>query len=137
MDYENEFHGDAGAEEVSSVSSRLQGKQVVNLTADRHRHIIPMSKNQKPKYLYSCGDIGSPIRNATSGLYYGKGHNVGSSMEDFYFRANMSLDGEPRKLFFDSPEQYERFFGNSIRYHTTQWEEVKRQWHLKKIALQT
>lgn len=69
---------------------------------------------------------GSTIRNAATGYfesnYMGKPiYKVGSIDEDLFFRVSLSVNGsgpEPRKLFYDSPEQYERHFSATISNET-------------------
>lgn len=65
--------------------------------------------------LHGSGDIGCTIRNAETGEYY-KGHLVGSSNEDLYFKVSHSIKPnlasknyvEQLTLFYLSPEHYER-----------------------------
>ena len=69
---------------------------------------------------------GATIRNAATGYfesdYMGKPiYKVGSVDEDLFFRVSLSVNGigpEPRKLFYDSPEQYERHFSAAISNET-------------------
>jgi len=76
---------------------------------------------------------GATIRNAVSGYlendYAGRSiYKVGSINEELFFKANVSINGisgEPRILFYDSPEQYERHF------RTTLSDETKNIWREK------
>lgn len=70
---------------------------------------------------------GSTIRNAVTGIYesdyMGKPlYKVGSDDEDIFFVVSVSLNGisEPRKLYYDSPEQCERHFKTTISAATKQ-----------------
>ena len=76
---------------------------------------------------------GGTIRNAITGYlendYMGRPiYKVGTKDEELFFKANVSVNGitgEPRILFYDSPEQYERHF------KTTLSSEVKNTWKEK------
>lgn len=75
--------------------------------------------------LYASGDAGSFIRNAITGTYYHA--NVGSRMEDFFYK--VIIPGARNKLdsntfFFESPEQYDRFFQlSSQRSSLERWQQ--------------
>jgi len=77
---------------------------------------------------------GVPIRNAVTGIYEtdyinSTKHAVGSIAEDLYFKVIMVLEGpEPRSLFYDNIDQYERHF------HTVVNNEIARKWHDKNFA---
>jgi hypothetical protein len=64
---------------------------------------------------------GATIRNAVTG-FHEIGNRVGSAKEDQFFKVSLASgeDGsrEPRILFFDSPEQYERHFHCSLPAET-------------------
>ena len=98
--------------------------------------------NKKMSNIFSSGDIGSPIRNAITGQQYVNKHRVGSVFEDLYFRVSYSIGNERKKLFFESPEQYERHLGSTIKFvnndtNWNNWNETKRAWNIKKMALST
>lgn len=68
---------------------------------------------------------GATIRNASTGFfesdYLGKPiYKVGCDNEDLFFRVSCSVNGinEPRRLFYDNPEQYERHFKTTISPET-------------------
>ena len=79
--------------------------------------------------IYSSPSIGL-IRNAPTGIR--EEHNVGSKYEDLYFSvkdttAHTPVDRTPRKLFYRSPEEYERHFKVEVP------ESVKTAWLEKKL----
>ena len=69
---------------------------------------------------------GVTIRNAATGYfesdYMGKPlYKVGSTDEDLFFRVSLNVNGvgpDPRKLFYDNPELYERHFRTTISNET-------------------
>ena len=69
---------------------------------------------------------GATIRNAITGYlendYMGRPiYKVGTRNEELFFKANVSVNGitgEPRILFYDSPEQYERHFRTRLSDET-------------------
>ena len=69
---------------------------------------------------------GGTIRNAITGYlendYMGRPiYKVGTRNEELFFKANVSVNGitgEPRILFYDSPEQYERHFRTRLSDET-------------------
>jgi hypothetical protein len=86
--------------------------------------------------LHGSGDIGSTIRDAETGDYY-RGHMVGSSIEDLYFKVshtrtpsfvknNSNTNQEPLTLFYQNPEHYER------HQHVLLNEVIKQKWHSKR-----
>jgi hypothetical protein len=87
-------------------------------------------KNQKID-IYTSGDFGSQIRDATSGNYYSE--RVGSLGEHLFFKVGLST-GECKSkngsntLFFLSPEQYEKHL------LTTVSEDIKNRWLEKKLT---
>jgi len=144
MSYEEEFYGqDDGSDEQLSVDTqtRKNMKKIAKVSDDKQLHKIMMS-NKKTSNIFSSGDIGSPIRNAINGQQYNYKHRVGSSFEDLYFRVSYSIGNERKKLFFDSPEQYERHLGSTMKFDNSDanwnnWNETKRAWNIKKMALST
>ena len=144
MSYEEEFYGqDDGSDEQLSVDTqtRKRMKKFVNISIDKHLHKIMMG-NKKMSKIFSSGDIGSPIRNAITGQQYVNKHRVGSVFEDLYFRVSYSIGNERKKLFFESPEQYERHLGSTIKFvnndtNWNNWNETKRAWNIKKMARST
>ena len=144
MSYEEDFYGqDDGSDGQLSVDSqtRKRMKKIVNVSIDKHLHKI-MLGNKKMSNIFSSGDIGSPIRNAVTGQQYNYKHRVGSAFEDLYFRVSYSIGNERKKLFFESPEQYERNLGSTIKFDNSDanwnnWNETKRAWNIKKMALST
>jgi hypothetical protein len=93
-----------------------------NKEGKREKHI-------KQIQMYGTGETGSNIRNAISGQRMP--HLVGSKNEDLYFSV-MEVTGingrnEGIKLFYDSPEQYEKHF------YVTLDQQIKERWHNKFI----
>jgi len=144
MSYEEEFYGqDDGSDEQLSVDTqtRKNMKKFAKVSDDKQLHKIMMG-NKKTSNIFSSGDIGSPIRNAINGQQYNYKHRVGSAFEDLYFRVSYSIGNERKKLFFDSPEQYERHLGSTMKFDNSDanwnnWNETKRAWNIKKMALST
>ena len=77
---------------------------------------------------------GVAIRNAVTGIYEtnfinNTKHAVGTPAEDLYFKVTMVLHGrEPKTLFYDNIDQYERHF------RTVADNETARKWHEKNFA---
>ena len=144
MSYEEEFYGqEDGSDGQLSVDTqtRKRMKKFAKVSDDKHLHKIMMG-NKKMSNIFSSGDIGSPIRNAITGQQYNYKHRVGSTFEDLYFRVSYSIGNERKKLFFESPEQYERNLGSTIKFENNDanwnnWNETKRAWNIKKMALST
>ena len=144
MSYEEEFYGqEDGSDGQLSVDTqtRKRMKKFAKVSDDKHLHKIMMG-NKKMSNIFSSGDIGSPIRNAITGQQYNYKHRVGSAFEDLYFRVSYSIGNERKKLFFESPEQYERNLGSTIKFENNDanwnnWNETKRAWNIKKMALST
>ena len=139
MFYEEDFYNQH--DEDGSMDSRVKGKSHVNVNAnanvssDKYMHKVVVNGAKRPVNVFSCGDTGSPIRNAVSGHYYGPKHIVGSTMEDLYFRVSCQLGSGHKKLYFDSPEQYERHLGSRVSdLDGPSWGELKRTWGIKKMA---
>lgn len=82
----------------------------------------------------SSNTPGATIRNAVTGIYEtnfinSTRHVVGSIDEDLYFKVIMVLDGpEPRTLFYENIDQYERHFNTTVNNDTA------RKWHEKNYA---
>jgi hypothetical protein len=75
---------------------------------------------------------GSMIRDAITGSRYPQ-YRVGSTNENLFFKVNLATGEAGRDgaiLFFDSPEQYERHFRNSISIAQTE----KEKWTNKCVA---
>jgi hypothetical protein len=81
-------------------------------------------KKRRKIELYGSGDTGSKIRNAVTGNY--TKHTVGTNDEYEYWSVSdcRGINGnkEPLKLFYDSPEQYERHMRVQLPYN------IKEQW---------
>jgi hypothetical protein len=87
------------------------------------------TKNKKLE-VYASGDTGSNIRDAITGSYYNL--KVGSDDEDYFFKVRMSTGELKTKnnstlLFFNTPNEYERYLNTTINQDTiNKWEEKKR-----------
>ncbi len=102
---------------------------------DKHYFKIKGNKKGIPSITGFSTSVlpGATIRNGVTGYlecdYMGKPiYKVGSLNEELFFKANVSVNGitgEPRILFYDSPEQYERHF------RTTLSDETKNIWREK------
>jgi hypothetical protein len=134
QEYYNQMEIDDN-EEISTRSNTRKVKQIIEPTSEKHTHKI-IGKNKKSIVVFSSGDSGSHIRNAVTGATYGGKHIVGSPMEDMYFRVGYSVGNELKKLFFDSPDQYEKHFGANVEKEVTNGNEIKRDWHAKALERQ-
>ena len=134
---ETELHDNmslAESDSVSTVSQTSQGKQnkIKSKFSELHAHDKGFFKLKTGRGKPSITGFstsyhpGSTIRNASTGYferdYMGKPiYRVGNIDEDLFFRVSVSLNGtgsEPRKLFYDNPEQYERHFHQTISNET-------------------
>ena len=129
MYYEDDFYNQM---DIDNLSANSQPGKVNKLFNDKHCHRIARGK-QSIK-VFSSGEIGSHIRNAVTGSFYGRDKIVGSPMEDLYFRVSHPFGNERSKLFFDSPDQYERHFGYNIDADVQNGENIKTEWRNRKMA---
>jgi hypothetical protein len=82
---------------------------------------------------YSSGKIpGAVIRNAVTGIYESdylnnRSHMVGTRSEDLFFKVTLAIShvgSEPKTLFYDSIDQYERHFNTTVKDDVAQrWRE--------------
>uniref|UniRef100_A0A6C0B9B0 Uncharacterized protein n=1 Tax=viral metagenome TaxID=1070528 RepID=A0A6C0B9B0_9ZZZZ len=110
MYYDEEFYNEMEYEEMDDVSVNKNTRKMAKAmeeAGDKRCHII-QRKNKRTITVFSSGSHGSYIRNAISGAY--TNDIVGSADEDSYFRVSCPCGSERKKLFFQSPEQYERHF---------------------------
>jgi hypothetical protein len=138
MYYDQEFYNQMEIDDQEELSTRSNGRKVKKFmepTSDKHAHKI-FGKHKKSIVVYTSGDSGSHIRNAVTGATYGGKHIVGSPMEDMYFRVGQSVGNELKKLFFDSPDQYEKHYGANVEKEVTNGVEIKRAWHAKALERQ-
>jgi hypothetical protein len=122
---------------TESVQNKYKRKSTI--IEDVGRFCVKVKHNKRRIRIegYSSSNIpGVPIRNAVTGIYETDfinrtKHAVGSIAEDLYFKVIMLLDGlgpEPRTLFYDNIDQYERHF------HAVVNNDVARKWHEKNFA---
>ena len=100
----------------------------VSYKNDKHYFKIKGSKKGVPSITgFSTTMLpGATIRNGVTGYlecdYAGKPiYKVGTLNEDLFFKASISVNGitgEPRILFYDNPEQYERHFKTRLSIET-------------------
>ena len=138
MDYDEEFYNQMDfddCDELSTRSNTRKVKKIIEDTSDKNVHKIKLA-NKKTITVHSSGDTGSHIRNAVTGRYYGKDHLVGSSIEDLYFRVGHSVGAEMKKLFFDSPDQYEKHFYSNVEKDVTNGLNIKRSWAQRVMSRQ-
>jgi hypothetical protein len=115
-----------------SIESKTNQKKVKSIIEDNRLFTLWRRGNNgrmEKKEVYGTGSTGSTIRNAITGNYY-NGDNVGSIVENLYYSVLIST-GEcgktPATLFFDTPEQYEKYFNQILK------QESKKRWSEKKI----
>jgi len=128
MYYDEEFYNEMEYEEMDDVSVNKNTRKMAKAmeeAGDKRCHIIER-KNKRPVTVFSSGSQGSRIRNAISGAY--TNDIVGSADEDAYFRVSCPCGSERKKLFFGSPEQYDRHFGLDLEKETKQRLDQKKYW---------
>ena len=143
--YAEEYLGDDANEyfDISDVS--IEEKSSIDTEIREHRKLKEIYKRLNKDYysfkrkvfdgegirmekveLYSSPLLTNGfIRNATTGITME--HRVGSKYEDLYFRVKdvgLNTGGEPRKLFYKNPEEFERHqFGKVSQNMKKQWSE--------------
>lgn len=125
---------------VSTQDSEVNKNKVktrfgVSYKNDKHYFKIKSRKKGAPSITgFSTTMLpGATIRNGVTGYlecdYAGKPiYKVGTKDENLFFKANISVNGiteEPRILFYDNPEQYERHFKVNLSIDT------KKRWQKK------
>ena len=125
---------------VSTQDSEVNKNKVktrfgVSYKNDKHYFKIKSRKKGAPSITgFSTTMLpGATIRNVVTGYlecdYAGKPiYKVGTKDENLFFKANISVNGiteEPRILFYDNPEQYERHFKVNVSIDT------KKRWQKK------
>lgn len=140
--YAEEYLGEDAYENVSDVSSeetttsvdtqiKEQRKSIENrkrLDTGYHKRMITIDGEVKKIETYAtpllCNGF---IRHATDGIRCP--HRVGSKYEDLYFRVmDVSTGGkEPRKLFYYSPEEFERHSNISVS------QSIKEEWNIRNM----
>lgn len=128
MYYEEDFHNQVDYDDLDEISVKANSRKINRVfedTEDSKRHIIK-GKNKKNVVIFSSGSSGSKIRNAMSGAY--TNDIVGSAVEDLYYRVSYAVGSENKKLYYDSPEQYEKHFGCDIDKDVSNGSELKKQW---------
>jgi replicative superfamily II helicase len=136
MYYDEEFYNEMDYEEMDDVSVNKNTRKMAKAmeeAGDKKCHII-QQKNKRNITVFSSGAHGTSIRNAVSGAY--TNDIVGSAAEDGYFRVSYPCGSERKKLFFQSPEQYERHFGYNLEKDTKQRLEQKKRWAKKASQVQ-
>ena len=136
MYYDEEYYNQMDyddCDDFSTKSNIRKVKKIIEDTSDKNVHKIKLA-NKKTITVHSSGDIGSHIRNAVTGRYYGKNHVVGSSIEDLYFRVGHNVGSEMKKLFFDSPDQYEKHFSCNVEKDVSNGLNIKRSWAQRAMA---
>jgi len=96
-----------------------------------------LNENEKNKMYYNVEsystnmNCNSRIRNAITGIRMDE--RAGSKQETIYFSVMDTLDTskEPRKLYYNNPEEYERHFKVFLP------ESVKNAWYERKIAMRS
>ena len=121
--------------DTESNKNKVKNRFGVSYKNDKNFFKIKSTNKSIPTInAYSTSILpGGTIRNAISGYlendYMGRPiYKVGTMNEELFFKANVSVNGvtgEPRILFYDSPEQYERHF------RTTLSDETKNIWREK------
>lgn len=133
MYYEEDFYNQEDFDELDDVSFKPNTSKISKAMDDNRCHTIKL-KNKKNIVIFSSGSIGSKIRNAVTGEY--TKNLVGSSMEDLYFSISYPIGTERKKLFFDSPNQYEKHFACNLDNDVSNGAELKKKWVERVRAIQ-
>jgi len=136
---ETELNDDVSCDDSESVSSQISKSKQTKIKT----RFSELNKNDRGFFKLKLGRknasvtgfstsyfTGATIRNASTGYfesdYMGKPvYKVGSEDEDLFFRVSLAVNGmgsDPRKLFYDNPEQFERHFSTTVS------NETKRNW---------
>ena len=132
---ETELNDSMSVAESDSISNLSQNGEKIKIKTnfselhanDKGFFKLKMGRNKPSITGFSTSyHPGVTIRNAATGYfesdYMGKPmYKVGSIDEDLFFRVSLSVNGvgpDPRKLFYDNPEQYERHFRTTISNET-------------------
>jgi hypothetical protein len=99
---------------------------------DYYSFKVPKQNEDGDLYHHKVEIFSSPsvgfIRNASTGIR--EPYKVGSKYEDLYFRVKdvgLNTGGEPRKLFYKNPEEFERHQFGKVS------QDIKKQWSDKYI----
>ena len=128
MYYEEDFCNQPDFDDSDDMSGKVNSRRLNKAMGDmddKRRHVIKCKSN-RDIVVFSCGSTGSNIRNAVTGAY--SNHLVGSAMEDLYYRVSCSVGTARKKLFFDSPGQYEKHFGCNVEKDVFNGSALKKLW---------
>ena len=152
--YNEEYLPDDAVLDVDNMSISIDGSSSMDSEEVERKKTAKLYKLTDPDYyyykkteydeegyirrrnveIYSSPSAG-PIRNAPTGIR--ESDRVGSLEEDLYFRVKdvglytkTERNGEPRKLFYRNPEEFERHFGITLPY------DIKNAWHQKFMRAQ-
>ncbi len=130
------WNDDQYASSGSSITASVTNRRSKEATqTDTGYFCIKYSQNKRRYRIegYSSGKTpGAVIRNAVTGIYESdymnnKTHTVGSTSEDLFFKVVLATDSvgsEPRTLFYESIDQYERHFNTTVKDHIAEkWRE--------------
>jgi hypothetical protein len=121
MEYEDQFHPTTGNDLLENDLRNMTQFKALDkgFHKIKQNQMTPNGRKSVTYGLYSSGDIGSNIRDAISGQYYEA--KVGSKNEDSFFKIVFSsgeLQGDRRKFYFHTPEDYERHMNTSLDQKT-------------------
>ena len=99
-------------------------------TENQRQEDLDNEKQEKKRYFYvesysTVNDPSAIIRHAITG--FRTGHYVGSREDYLYFSGTETLSESGRKLYYNSPEEFERHFRINLP------QSVKDSWYEKKI----
>lgn len=118
-DKQNNYYNDFGTDGSCSVNTEIARQRKISndyKKTDKNYNIVNKKvdgKIIKIEFYDTNISMGSTIRNAVTGDYQ-KGHNTGSFKENLFFKVIHTCaenkNKEPKILFYDSPEQWEKHF---------------------------
>jgi hypothetical protein len=139
---DNAYDYDAEDEEISiSVSSEDDSKVIVSKFNTQKKKqadvgyfkqkVVVEGEIKKVESFASMLNCNAKIRHAISG--HRTFDRVGSTNDSLYFSVTDTTGpgNEPRRLYYNTPEEYERHYHNTITVPT----EIKEAWHIRKLMI--
>lgn len=112
MDYEHDYNSETKSDTTENELNKI--KKLDKRFYSYNKKVFNDKKKRFQKYtieLYATGDIGSRIKNAVTGMYYGRDDIVGSKNETKYFSVKdvtWQLAQKPLLFYYDSEAQYHK-----------------------------
>lgn len=124
----------------SNTANRRRQKKIIEdmKNIDKHYHKLTRKINNKDVSIeiYSTNNTpGNMIRDAITGSRYSQ-YRVGSLNENLFFKVSIATGKDGSIFFFDSPEQYERHFKNTISISQSEKEKWTNKCVTRRIQLE-